>query len=110
MSIALAIIEIANDEIKKANASRVNEVEIDVGSISGVETTALEFALETAVKGTILENASRKINRIEAQARCMECGNEFRMPDFYNPCPNCNSFITDIYRGKELRVKSINID
>ncbi|MFA5805122.1 MAG: hydrogenase maturation nickel metallochaperone HypA [Melioribacteraceae bacterium] len=110
MSIALSIIDIANVEALRANAKRINEIEIEIGSISGVEISALEFSLELAVKNTLLENAQRKIISIPAKAECLECNSTFALTTFYDPCPNCESLTINILQGKELRIKSINID
>ncbi len=110
MSIALSIIDIANEEALRANAERINEIEIEIGTISGVEISALEFSLDIAVKNTFLENAQRKIIPIQAKAECLECNSIFPMTAFYEPCPSCKSFVIKILQGKELKIKSINID
>lgn len=110
MSIALSIIDIANEEALRANAKRINEIEIEIGSISGVEISALEFSLELAVKNTLLENAQRKIISIPAKAECLECNSTFALTTFYEPCPSCESLTIKIIQGKELKIKSINID
>jgi hydrogenase nickel incorporation protein HypA/HybF len=110
MSIALSIIDIVSEEFKKYNAVRINEVEIEIGTISGVEISALEFSFDIAVKDTILEFAKRKIISVIAKAECLECNNIFEMTAFYEPCPKCRSLTINILQGKELKIKSINID
>ncbi len=109
-SVALNIVDIASGTAKDAGAERINEVEIDVGVLSGVIVEALEFALESAVIDTLLENAKITINEIKSKARCNECGTEFSPESHIEQCPQCGSFGFDIIRGKELRVKSINVD
>ncbi len=110
MSIALSIVEVASDEALKANAKNINEIEIEIGTISGVEISALEFSLELAVKNTLLENAQRKFISIPAVAECLECNFTFAPTTFYEPCTSCGSFTIKIIHGKELKIKSINID
>ena len=109
-SIALNIIDIASKTAKNAGAEKINEVEIDVGMLSGVVIEALEFALESAVKNTLLEGAQIVINKIKASARCYKCHTEFEPADVALNCPVCNSADFEIIHGKELRVISINID
>ena len=58
LSIAMNVIEIADEYAAKANATVVKEIEIEVGELSGVVLDALEFAMEVAVKNTILEQAT----------------------------------------------------
>lgn len=110
MSIALSIVEIASDEALKANAKNINEIEIEIGTISGIEISALEFSLGLAVKNTCLENAQRKIISIPAIAKCLDCNSTFALTTFCEPCPTCGSFTIIIIQGKELKIKSINID
>ena len=107
LSIAMSIVEIAEENINQANLSKVTEIELDVGELSGVVFDALEFAMVEAVKDTVLQNAVRKINRIPGKARCNECGFEFELEDIYTPCPKCASFENEIINGKELKVKTL---
>jgi len=110
MSIALSIIDIANEEASRANAKKINGIDIEIGSISGVDVSALEFAFDIAIKNTLLENAKRNIISIPAKAECLECKSTFALTAFYEPCPNCESLTINILQGKELRIKSINVD
>lgn len=107
LSIAMSIVEIAEENIKQANLSKVTEIELDVGELSGVVYEALEFAMVEAVKDTVLQNAVRKINRIPGKAKCNDCGCEFEAEDIYTPCPKCASFDSEVINGKELKVKSL---
>ena len=109
-SIAMSIIEIAETEAKKANANAVNELVLDVGTMSGIEFDALETAMEMAVKNTILEQAEIKINKIQAIARCTDCQTEFEVENVFDDCPNCGSLFHKILNGKELKVKSLVVD
>jgi hydrogenase nickel incorporation protein HypA/HybF len=59
LSIAMSIVEIAEDNAAMAGVKSVSEIQIEVGNLSGVVDEALEFALEEAVKNTILRNAKR---------------------------------------------------
>ncbi|MBN2215060.1 MAG: hydrogenase maturation nickel metallochaperone HypA [Bacteroidales bacterium] len=109
-SIALDIVEIAVETAKANNAKTVNEVEIDVGEMSGVIYEALEFALQSAIKGTILENSKFRLNRIKAKAICNKCKHDFEPTDVMSVCTSCGSSDISLVRGKEMKVKSINID
>ncbi len=109
-SIALNIVEIATETAKASQAETVHEVEVDVGDMSGVIYEALEFALQSAVKGTMLENSRFKLNRIKARAVCLDCRHDFEPVDFLLTCMHCGSFNIQIVSGKEMKVKSINVD
>ena len=110
MSIALSIIDLASDQAMKAEANQIIEIELDIGAISGIEVEALNFALEIAVKDTILETARVKINRIKAGSECLECGHIFDFEGFIDHCPKCKEVNTKIVKGREMQVKSILIE
>jgi len=110
MSIALGIIDVATQQARKENASKVTELELDIGTMSGVEVSALNFALEIAIVDTPLECSKVKINHIKARSECLECGHVFDADSYINPCPECNELNTKFLSGKELQVKSITIE
>jgi hydrogenase nickel incorporation protein HypA/HybF len=109
-SIAVNIVDIAIEHAEKANARRVNEVELEIGELSGVVYEAMETAMEAAIKGTLLESAEVKIIRIAGRGHCNDCGKEFELANLFDPCPGCGAFNPLVMAGKELRIKSINVD
>lgn len=109
-SIAMSIIEIAEAEAVKAEASAINELVLDIGTMSGIEFFALDTAMEMAVKNTMLEKTEIKINKIQARAKCTECKSLFAIDQVYDPCPKCKSLYHEIIGGKELQIKSLVVD
>ena len=107
LSIVMSIVEIAEQQAKEANATIIEEIEIDIGCLSTVEMNAFEFAWGQAVKGTVLETAVKKINRIRGKAQCSDCYISFLLEQLYDPCPQCGQHLLHITEGKELRVKSL---
>jgi hydrogenase nickel incorporation protein HypA/HybF len=110
LSIAMSIVEIAEENARNANTSVINEIELDIGTQSGVVLEALEFAMQSAVHGTMLQNAKVKINSIPARAVCAQCQNEFYIKDLFEPCPECGNPFCEIIQGKELKVKSLKAE
>jgi len=109
LSIAYSIVEIAEEQAREHKASGIEEIELEVGRLSGVELQALDFALESAVKGTILEKARIIRHKIDGEGHCGDCGLTFPVDTLFTPCPSCGSFAVKVAKGKELRVKSILI-
>jgi len=109
-SIAMNVVDIATEYAVREQVKEVREIEIEVGIFSGVVVDALEFAMESAVKGTILENAKYKIDTVGGRARCNECMNEYETDDLLKPCPKCEKCAPVIIQGRELRVKSLIVD
>ena len=110
LSIALGIVKIAEEESKKANAKAVKSIELEIGTMAGIEMDSLDFAWPVAVKDTVLEHAKREIDRIPAKAKCLECQKEYDLEHTFDVCPSCNSYFKDIFQGKELRVKALEVE
>jgi len=109
LSIALSIVDIAEEEVKKNEANEVVEIELEIGKLSGIEPYALDFAWDQAIINTVLEKAERKTLYIEARAICQDCGHEFNIYNVYDECPSCKSYIKELTCGRELRVKSLTV-
>lgn len=109
-SIVLSIIEIAENEAKKAKSEVVTELVLDVGTMAGIEFHALDFAMESAIKNTMLENAKIVVNKIQARSKCINCSEEFDIQSSFDPCPKCSGFYHNILSGKELKVKSLVVE
>lgn len=109
LSIAINIVDIAVKEAEKAEAKRITDLDIDVGTLSGVVIEALEFALQEAVKNSILEQAKITINEIHAKAHCNECRKVVGVTYLFEACPHCQSMDLTLTQGQELRVKSLKV-
>lgn len=109
LSIVMGILKIAENEAKKAGATKVDLIELEIGTLSGIELDALNFAWSRAIQDTVLATAEKKIDLIEAKAQCMECDHIFSLKQVYDPCPNCNNYLKGILQGKELRVKALEV-
>lgn len=110
LSIAQNIVDIVEEEAKKKNALKVTVVTLEVGALSGIETDALNFAWDSAVQNTLLDHALLKVSPVKGKARCGLCQHEFTMTDFFDLCPFCQSFRHEILEGKELKLKTFEIE
>lgn len=110
MSIVASIIDIAEDEAKKADAKIITELELDIGTVSGIELEALNFAFLALKPKTLLKDADIKINKIPAISKCLKCENQFETENVFTLCPKCDSYETILIQGKEMKVKSILVD
>jgi hydrogenase nickel incorporation protein HypA/HybF len=110
LSIALSIVELAEEEAKKADASSISKVEVEIGTMAGIDPDALLFAWDVAVQGTMAEKSALVIHSIQAEAHCLECGTEFPAENYFVQCPNCGSYRYQITKGKELRISSLMVD
>ncbi len=109
-SIAMSIIELAEEEARKAEASSVSQLVLEIGTMAGIEFYALDTAMEAAVRGTMLEKAEIVVNKVPAKARCSDCGHVFEIHQVYDACPQCKSLFHETVQGKELKIKSLVVE
>jgi hydrogenase nickel incorporation protein HypA/HybF len=109
LSIAQSIVELAEREARNHHAVSIEELELEIGVLAGVDPIALEFALESAIKGSLLEDARIVRQQIAGEGRCGDCENLFTMENLLSACPLCGSYAVMIIKGKELRIKSLVI-
>ena len=109
MSIVMGIVEMVEGEVAKVNARRVDVIELEIGSIAGIEMVAFDFAWPTAVKGTVLEHAKRLISRVDARALCLECHTQYELSGLHDGCPVCGAYAKEILQGRELKVKTLEV-
>lgn len=111
MSIAVNILEIAAQQAAQDRARIINRIEVEVGLLAGVEISALEFCFETARTMTELTKDSELvIHAVEGRGHCPECQKDFPVDFFVAHCPECGLTGLEIRQGRELKVRSINVD
>ena len=107
LSIAQSIVELAEKEARNHRANSIEELELEIGALAGIEWVSLEFALESVKKGSMLENTRIVFQRIDGEGRCGDCENVFPVENLFSACPVCGSYAVKIIKGKELRIKSL---
>jgi hydrogenase nickel incorporation protein HypA/HybF len=110
LSIAMSIVDLAEEEARKANASSISKIELELGTMAGIDSDALLFAWDAVIQGTMAGQAELVINPIKAEAHCLECGKDFPAEHFLAQCPDCGSYRYQITKGKELRISSLMVD
>jgi len=107
LSIVMSIIETAEQQVKQHQAYRVESIDLVIGDLAGVDSHALDFAWDAAVKNTVLQSAQRNVIHKEGLAKCIECDCEFHVKEIYDPCPLCGQHLVQIIQGRELQIKSM---
>lgn len=109
LSIAQSIVGLAEHQAREHHSTSIEEVELEIGRLAGVELQTLEFAMQSAVKGTMLERAAVIWHYIDGEGSCTDCGTVFMLEALFSACPTCCSYCVKIIKGRELRIKSIVI-
>ena len=110
MSIVTGILRIVEDQARAAGAQVINSIELEIGQLAGIEIDSLPFCFEAARKGTLADKAELVIHDIPGMGYCPECGKNVPVEFHLAVCRECDKALVDVFQGRELRVKSINVD
>ena len=110
MAIAEGILDIALDYAEKNSASRIVEVGLRLGEMSGVETESLEMAFRMITSGTPAEGAKLSIVHVPLVGRCSKCGKDFPVERYSFWCPECGDGVLVIVSGREMQVEYLEVD
>lgn len=102
-------IRMAVEQAVSAGASRVHRVRLRVGAMSGVVPEALRFAFDVVCRGTPAEGAVLEIESVPAACWCPNCQMEFECENFINECPRCGELRTELRRGTEIHLASVEV-
>jgi len=110
LSVAESIFRIADEKIKAYPDKKPVKITLEIGLLSGIDFEALDFAISSVIKNTPFEATSIQIDKISPLARCNECHHEFQPDDYITPCPICGNFNVAFIKGKELLIRSIELE
>lgn len=110
LSVTENIIRISSEEAERHNARKVKEIRIRVGELSGLIPDCMQFYFDIASKGTRVEGAVLKIEKIPISIKCSECGHTEELSSRSYTCSNCGSSNIKIIRGNEFLIDSLEVE
>jgi hydrogenase nickel incorporation protein HypA/HybF len=111
LSIAMSIVEFAQEEAERRGSARVISVRLRLGAFSGVVKEALLSSYEMACADTCLEGSQLIVDEVPLVIYCSAC--EARRPVDENQwftCSVCGSPTPEIVQGKELEVTALELE
>jgi hydrogenase nickel incorporation protein HypA/HybF len=110
LSIALSIVEGAEEEIQRQGGGRVCAVHLKLGPLSGVAREALLFSYEVACEGTSLEGSSLIVEEIPIRIYCSACSAEGDpVSSQLLHCAACGSSGCRVVKGAELELAALEL-
>ena len=102
-------LQLALTQARAQGAQRLHQLRLRVGVLSGVVPEALEFAFEVVSRGTMAEGGRLEVETVPAACWCAACQAEFACDDLWYECPRCHQLSSELRRGLELEVTSMEI-
>ena len=110
LTITQSMLDLALEQAKQNNATRIQKVSVTIGAMSGVVDECVRFYFALLSEGSIAEGAELAISSIPATARCRRCGTRFEIHGMDWICPMCGKAQIEIVGGKELYLESIEVE
>jgi len=108
-SIMESALDSAARSTRATGATQIHRIKVRVGKLSGVESVALRFAFESLKTGSCAAGAKLEIEEVAAACWCADCSAEFETSDLKYECPRCHQPSSDLRRGQELELASLEI-
>lgn len=108
-SLAGGVLQLVEDTARREGFSRLLELHLAAGELSGVDPRALRFALEALAPGTLLQGAQILIDEPAGEAWCMACAATVPLARRGDACPSCGGFQLQPTGGLELRVVDMRV-
>ena len=95
--------------MRQEGATRILQFQLRIGALSGVVPEALQFAFEAMKENTPASGAELVIVCVSTLLCCHDCGTEFEAENHPDLCPKCGSWQTEVCRGREMEVVSLEL-
>lgn len=110
LSIAMSIVEMAQEESDRRGGVQVHAVHLKVGQLSGVVREALCSCFEMACENTQLQGSQLVIEEVPVVVYCPSCQTRRTLDSMQLfCCPHCNTPTPDVVQGKELELVALEI-
>ncbi|MDP1653121.1 MAG: hydrogenase maturation nickel metallochaperone HypA [Rhodocyclaceae bacterium] len=110
MSLVEGVRELIEAAAAREGFSRVKQVRVEIGQLSGVEREAFEFCFDLAMRGGIADGARLEIIATPGRGRCLACGQEGTLALVYDPCEHCGVFPVEVIDGTAMRVIDLEVE
>jgi hydrogenase nickel incorporation protein HypA/HybF len=110
LSIALSILDVAEEEAERHGSAQVEAIHIKLGPLSGVVKEALFSAYQLAAEQTPFESARLVIEEVPIVVYCSKCQAERPVHSVqWFCCAECDTPASDVRHGRELLVSALEL-
>lgn len=109
LSLCMNLVDQLTDLARDHCATSVARVELQVGTLSGIEPRLLEDAFPFASAGSIAETAVLAIETVQPRIRCRRCCRESDASPNRLVCDSCGSFDTELLAGQDLILSRVEL-
>ena len=109
MSLCQNIMQILEKECEKHDFKQITDLWLEIGALSCVEKSSLEFCFDISCRNTIAEGCQLHFIDVPAQAWCWDCHKIVELTAMQETCPHCGGSHFQMQQGNDLRIKEIAV-
>ena len=111
LSIARNIVEIVSRVAREENSPRISVIHLEVGALSCVVPSTLEFAFEVAAQGSPAEGAQLKFEHLPVIVFCQSCDKKVALESSQRfRCPECDLPTPQLLSGRAVEIARVEIE
>ena len=111
LSIAMSIVEFAEEEAQRRGSARVSAVYLRLGAFSGVVKDALLSSFEMACADTRLAGSKLIVEEVPLVVYCSKCAARREVKtDRWFQCSECGTPTPEILQGRELELTALELE
>jgi len=110
LAVCQALIEQVEDLAAEHRATRIAEIVVRLGPLSGVEPALLEQAYDIARAGTIAASATLVFEDAPLIVHCSQCDADAQVEPNRLLCPSCGNWQTTLVSGDEMLLARVELD
>jgi hydrogenase nickel incorporation protein HypA/HybF len=108
LALSESIVRTVLDAVDAA-PGRVRKIALEVGALSAVSISSLEFCMRVVLEQNGMERVTVEITETAARVECA-CGRSYEPEDMFTPCPDCGGFNRRVVAGNDLTVQYVEVD
>jgi len=109
-SVTESILSLALEKAGAAKASRIIQINLVVGELSGIVSECIQFYFDFISKDTIASGAKLVFEMRPTRLKCRKCETVFTPQNSDWACPDCHEAGIEIVSGRECNMESIEVE
>jgi hydrogenase nickel incorporation protein HypA/HybF len=110
IGIASSILECVAAEAERRPGAQVLAVGVRIGELAAVDKDALSFAFECITRDTEWEHLRLEVEWCPRREKCLDCSEEFAVPNLDLVCPTCGATNSATIGGTELDIAYLELE
>lgn len=109
VSLCEGILGVIKEKQQTDGFTKVTAIWLEIGRFSCIEKSALSFAFDAVMKGTVVEGAELLMQDLPGKALCYTCNQEVTLDNRLDTCPECAGDSLMPISGDTMRIKNIEV-